>query len=123
MDVFLKPVGKYDIRTLSKVGSLFPQMAPKPSGGGSNYPGASSYQTPGATGFGMSYDDMGGGEFGKYGGSGLGKGSALPTTSGTSDLGSFKHDSKGGSNYGYNMQPMGGSGGYTFMQVNWRPQR
>ena len=85
-------------------------MPHKPSGGASNYPGVSTYQAPGATGFGMSsYEES---EFGKYG-AGSVKGSTLPTTSGTADLASLKHDSKGG----YNMQPMGGSGGYTFMQV------
>ena len=52
-------------------------------------------------------------EFGKPYGGGAIKGSSLPTSTGTADLGSLKHDSKGG----YNIQPMGGSGGYTFMQV------
>lgn len=91
---------------------------PKPSGG-SSYPGGSSFQAPAPGAFG--YDDMasgGGHDFHKmYGGSGLGKGGTVPSTSTASELGgaSFKHqgvfDSKSGSSYGYSM-PMGGSGNF-----------
>lgn len=91
-------------------------MGPKPSGG-SNFPGVSSYQAPTQ---GYSYEDMNSThDLSHY--TALGKPGGLPSTSGSSDLSSFKHqpfDSKSGSAYSYSM-PMGGSGGYMggFMQV------